>query len=215
MRGLFQAKKKYMVKVVDLEGAAVDKMKSQGSEIKKADTPKIIQEFLKSTVDMLLDGKDYDEVAAFVNLQRKLILKNPQNVFLLGVAKQVNKLEAFTAEYQQYEKPGLKKVNLPGHVRASINYNELLDHFDKGAKQIRSGDKVLIYYLKPNEFGLTAIALPSDLSRFPTWFDKHLSVDIAKTEDKMFDSKLGGIFKALGKDIPSPQSVLFNSLVSF
>lgn len=215
VRGLFQAKKKYMVKVVDLEGTAVNKMKSQGSEIKKADTPKIIQEFLKSTVDMILDGKDYDEVAKFVNQQRKDILKNPSNVFLLGVAKQVNNLDAFAAEYQQYEKPGLKKVNLPGHVRASINYNELLDRFDKGAKQIRSGDKVLIYYLKPNEFGMTAIALPSDLPRFPAWFEKHLAVDISKTEDKMFDSKLGGIFKALGKDIPSPQSVLFNSLVSF
>lgn len=215
IRGLFQAKKKYMVKVVDLEGAAVDKMKSQGSEIKKADTPKIIQEFMKKTVDMILDGKAYDDVAEFVNQQRKAILKNQKNVFLLGVAKQVNNLDAFTAEYNQFEKPGIKRVTLPGHVRAAINYNELLDKFEKGAKQIRSGDKVLIYYLKPNEFGMKSIAIPTDLPRFPRWFDEHLAVDIAKTEDKMFDNKLGGIFKALGKDIPSPQSVLFNRLVTF
>lgn len=215
IRGLFQAKKKYMVKVVDMEGMAVDKMKSQGSEIKKADTPKIIQKFLKATVDMILDGTNFDEVAAFVNQQRRAILKNPDNIFLLGVAKQVNKLDQAYAEYMQYEKPGIKKAKLTGHARASINYNEMLDLFDKGAKTIRSGDKVLIYYLKPNQYGLTSIALPSDLPRFPKWFDEHFQVDIKKTEEKMFDSKLGGVFAALGKEVPTPQSVHVQKLLVF
>ena len=218
IRGLFQAKKKYMIKVVDLEGFAVDKMKTQGSEIKKADTPKIIQTFLKETVDMILDGVEYEQVAAYVNEQRKHILKKKENVFLLGVAKQVNNLDKYAAEYAN---PGTiltesgSKLTIPGHARAACNYNRLLDIFDKGAKTIRSGDKVLVFYVKPNQFKFDAVAFPAEFTRFPKWFEENFSVDAKKTEAKMFDNKLKGIFSALGKDIPSPQSVLTNSILEF
>lgn len=218
IRGLFQAKKKYIIKIIDLEGQPVDKMKSMGSEIKKADTPKIIQQFLKTTVDMILDGQSYDDVVEYVNDQRILILKKRNSVFLLGVAKQVNNLDKYTAEYIN---PGTHrstnggKLTIPGHARASCNYNHLLNIFDKGSKAIRSGDKVLIFYLKPNQFKFDALAFPAEFSKFPKWFDENFSIDVKKTENRMFDSKLAGIFEALGKDVPSPQSVLTNSILSF
>lgn len=218
VRGIFQAKKKYMIKVVDLEGVRVDKLKSQGSEIKKADTPKVIQQFLKNTVDMILDGIDYDQVATFVNEQRSALLKKQMNVFSLGVAKQVNNLDKFLAEYLC---PGTLKsesgraVAVPGHVRAALNYNVMIDHFDKGSKPISSGDKVLIYYLKKNQFGFTSIGIPAEQMRFPDWFLDNFKVDKVKTEAAMFDSKLSGIFSAIGKDVPSPQSVHANSILGF
>lgn len=216
-RGLFQAKKKYMIKVVDLEGVAVDKMKSQGSEIKKADTPKIIQVFLKKTVDMILDGEDYEKVVEYVNGQRKAILRDEKNVFLLGVAKQVNNVEAKYAEYLQYsklsEKP--KGWTIPGHVRAAINYNEMLKIFDQGSKMIKSGDKALIYYLKTNEYGLKSMALPAELMKFPQWFTDNFKVDIKLTEEKMFDSKLGKVFMAIGKDVPTLQGAHIAKVVKF
>ena len=217
-RGLFQAKKKYMIKIVDLEGTPVDKMKSMGSEIKKADTPKIIQKFLKTTVDMILEGKEYPEVVTYVNEQRKSILKNKVNVFSLGVAKQVNNLDKYWAEYTN---PGTQrsdsggKLTITGHARAACNYNFLLDIFDQGSKPVRAGDKVLIYYLKPNEYKFKSIGFPAEMTRFPKWFLENFQVDIKLTEDKMFDSKLSGIFEALGKEVPSPQSVLTNSILSF
>lgn len=218
-RGLFQAKKKYMIKVVDLEGFAVDKMKSMGSEIKKADTPKIIQKFLKTTVDMILDGKPYDELADYVNSQRREILKKKMNVFSLGVAKQVNNLDKYMAEYRApgtFRSKSGGKLTIPGHARAACNYNVLLDEFDKGAKPIKSGDKVLIYYLKKNDRDFKAIAIPAEFTRFPDWFTENFQVDIKKTEERMFDSKLGGVFTAaFNKEVPTPQSVLTNSLLEF
>lgn len=220
VRGLFQAKKKYMIKVVDLEGIRVDKLKSMGSEIKKSDTPKIIQEFLKSTVDKILDGQEYDSIAAFVNDERKRIIAGNHNinVFSLGVAKQVNNLEKYLAEYNN---PGSirtesgKKLTVPGHARAACNYNFLINTLDKSAKPISSGDKILIYHLKPNQYGFTTIGIPAELPRFPSWLTENFTIDKKKTEDAMFDSKLSGIFAALGKDVPSPQSVLINKLLTF
>lgn len=219
-RGLFQAKKKYMLKVFDLEGVRVNKLKSMGSEIKKADTPKIIQKFLKDTVDMILDGRPYDEIASFVNTSRRQVLRGAErdNIFKLGVAKQVNNLDKFMAEYNN---PGTHRssnggrLTIPGHVRAACNYNFLLNIFDRGAKTVRSGDKVLVFYLKPNQYKLESIALPAEMSKFPSWFAENFSVDITKTEDKMFDSKLDGIFSALGREVPSPQSVLTGSILKF
>lgn len=217
IRGLFQAKKKYMIKCFDIEGKKVDKMKSQGSEIKKADTPKIIQKFLKETVDMILNGEDLDVVSDFVNSQRRAVLKNPDNVFLLGVSKQVNNLEEYSAAHMIWinGKQLGSKPRIPGHAMAAINYNQLLDHFEKGAKSIRSGDKVLIYYVKPNNFNYKSIALPAELLRFPKWFTENFIVDIKKTEQKMFDAKLGGVFAALGHEVPTPQSVHVKRLVEF
>ena len=222
-RGLFQAKKKYMVKVIDLEGFAVNKMKSMGSEIKKADTPKVIQAFLKETVDMILEGRTYPEVVKYVNEQRiEILKKNKLSIFSLGVAKQVNSLDKYMAEYLN---PGTQKfldkndkmrgLTIPGHVKAALNYNKALQHFDKGSKEIHSGDKVVQFYLKKNEFGFESIALPSELSKFPQWFTENFQVNVKMTEDKMFDNKLAGIFAALGEDVPSPQSVLTNSILSF
>jgi len=221
VRGLFQAKKKYMVKIVDKEGFTPKPgkdLKTMGSEIKKADTPKIIQTFIKTTVDMILDGKSYDEIAAFVNSQRKDIVKKKDNLFLLGVAKQVNNLESFQAEYNV---PGTMrsssggKLAIPGHVRAALNYNNLINALDKGSKPIRAGDKVLVFYIKPNQHNFDAVAIPAELTRFPKWFTENFAVDIKKTETRMFDNKLEGIFKAIGKDVPSPQSVLTNSILEF
>jgi DNA polymerase elongation subunit (family B) len=222
-RALFQAKKKYIIKVVDLEGFAVDKMKSMGSEIKKADTPKIIQKFLKETVDKILSGVKYPEVATFVNQQRKTVLKNKLNVFQLGVAKQVNNLDKYAAEYMnpgsmtvinpETGKP--KKLTITGQARAACNYNYLLNELEQGAKPVSAGDKILIYYLKPNDYGFKSIGFPAEISHFPKWFLENFAVDISLTEDKMFDSKLEGIFNALGEDVPSPQSVLTNSILDF
>jgi DNA polymerase elongation subunit (family B) len=222
-RGLFQAKKKYMVKVIDMEGFAVNKMKSMGSEIKKADTPKVIQNFLKETVDMILEGKPYPEVVTYVNDQRiEILKKNKLSIFSLGVAKQVNSLDKYMAEYlnpgtqKSLDKNGkMRGLTIPGHVKASLNYNKALQHFDKGSKEIHSGDKVVQFYLKKNEFGFESIALPSELSKFPQWFTENFQVNVKMTEDKMFDNKLAGIFAAWKKDVPSPQSVLTNSILSF
>jgi ASC-1-like (ASCH) protein len=194
VRGIFQAKKKYMIKVVDLEGFAVDKLKTQGSEIKKADTPKIIQKFLKETVDKILEGESYASVADFVINQRKKILRNEENTFKLGVAKQVNNLGAYQHAYDMTSKGGVinpetgRKITVPGHVRAALNYNKLVggwskgedvfEGFDPGSKLISSGDKILIFSLSKNEFDIETIGLPAELSKFPQWVTENFKIDI-------------------------------------
>lgn len=219
-RGLFLlAKKKYTLKVVNLDGVdlrAKPKLKSMGSEIKKADTPKVIQEFLKELMNLILDGEEYSVLENFVNDHRGKLIRNTKDVLALAPAKQVNDLDSKYAEWQRTEKVGLGKVNLPGHVRASINYNELTNAFDPGgAKPLRAGDKAAILYVKPNQYNMKSIGFPTELLHLPKWFDENFQVDMKITEEKMIDSKIDGIFEAMGLELPTPQQSFLNSIFDF
>ena len=240
-KGLFlNAKKKYTIRVVDLEGIDVFKLKMMGSELKKVDTPKVIQDFLKTLMAMILDGDEtiqqkYDakeikadeaiallrdvtekELEVFTNAQRKSLVFRVDNPIGLGASKGINNLDQYYAEWKRTEKIGNGKARLPGHVRAAINYNELvLEHEGTGGKLLKSGDKGLIFYVKPNEYGYKAIAIPNDYEHFPKWFDEHFVLDRRLTEEKMIDSKIEGIFEALGWDIPTPQNTVTKKILKF
>jgi DNA polymerase elongation subunit (family B) len=219
-RGIFLgAKKKYTLKVVNLDGKdlrAKPKQKSMGSETKKADTPKVVQEFLKKLLNMILDGGDYAAAEKFINTSRSEIIRGVKNLFNVGVAKQINKLDGYYAEWQRSEKVGKKStMSFPGHVRAAINYNEMVQLMNQGDKLLKSGDKGIIFQLLPNDYGYKTIAMPSDLMHFPSWFDEHFKIDRKLTEQKMIDSKLERTFEALQWDIPTPQKTHIKSFLKF
>ena len=225
-RGLFQARKKYMLKVVDLEGFAVNKMKAMGSEIKKSDTPKLIQKFLKDTVDLILDGHSYEDVALFINAERKRLFASDiedEDKLLFGIAKAANNLDLYTKAYfaELEGKPlkasnGKNKLTIPGHCRAAINYNVLAEEFEKkDALLISSGDKVKVFNLKSNEFNFDTIAIPAETESFPSWLIENLEIDFVLTEEKLIDNKLEGIFSAWGYEVPTPFLSRVNSVLKF
>jgi DNA polymerase elongation subunit (family B) len=220
-RGLFMfAKKKYTLKVVNLDGKdlrAKPKQKSMGSEIKKADTPKVVQEFLKELMDLVLVGESYTVIEKFVNSHRGKLIGPDTDVLGLAPAKQVNNLDTYYAEYKRTEKVGNGKCKLPGHVRAAVNYNELIEMYDpEGAlKPLRAGDKAAILYLRPNHLGFKSVGFPPDMLHLPEWFKQDFQVDLVLTEEKMIDSKIDGIFEALGEEMPTPQNSFLNSTFTF
>ena len=211
-----------------------------GSELKKVDTPKVIQDFLKSTMELVLDGvqglearvkageitpieavdlvqeTSETKLEKFINKSRSQLVFKVENPIVLGSAKSINGLDTYYAEWARTEKINAGKCRLPGHVRAAINYNEIAQQFEgTEAKLMKSGDKGLIFYLKPNAFGLTSIAMPVDFEHFPKWFDEHFELDRRLTEEKMIDSKIEGIYEALGWEIPTPQKTLTNKILRF
>lgn len=225
-RALFQARKKYIAKVVNKDGFPCNKIKAMGSEIKKSDTPKKIQKFLKDTVSRILDGQTYNQVCEFVNDQRKKMFKQkitPSEIILLGASKSANNLETFTeAFYAELEgkpklaKNGKSKLTIPGHVRAAIQYNVLLEEFnDTVSKPIQNADKVKVFELCDNAFKFKTLAFPADMTQFPQWFLDNFEVNLKISEEKLITNKLEGIFSAMDLDVPSPQNSLINSVLQF
>lgn len=213
VRGLFlNAKKKYTLRVVDKEGKKTDELKYMGSELKKADTPKKIQNFLKGLMDLVLTDEELSELEfskrldEYVNSNRKGLIYSTDDVIGFGVSKQINNLEQYQREWYEKENGNGGKAKLPGHVRAAVNYNFLLDEFgDDVNKPLRSGDKGMIFYLKPNDYGFKTLAIPADSAKMPPWFDDNFKIDLPTTEEKMIDLKLEGIFEALRLPVPTPK----------
>ena len=213
--GLFITKKRYAVLYYDMEGFRVDtegkpgKIKAMGLDLKRSDTPVVIQDFLKEVLEKVLDGKPKEDVLAYISEFRTDF--HGRSGWEKGSPKRANKI----TEYQAKEKK-LGKANMPGHVRASINWNTLKRmNGDKYSQTITDGAKVIVCKVKDNPMGFTSVAYPVDELRLPEWF-KELPFDDATMETTVIDEKLGNLIGVLDWDIKSTrQDNTFNSLFDF
>jgi hypothetical protein len=105
---------------------------------------------------------------------------------------------------------------MPGHVRASLNWNTLKRMMDdKYSMQITDGAKVIVCKLKDNPLGFTSVAYPVDELRLPKWF-KDLPFDHEEMESTIIDNKLQNLIGVLNWDIRSTeQTNTFNKLFDF
>jgi DNA polymerase elongation subunit (family B) len=210
--GLFITKKRYAVRVVDLEGDRKDKdgslgkVKAMGLDLKRSDTPVFMQDYLKTLLDMVLDLKPEKELLESITNFRREFKERPG--FEKGSPKRANKI----GHYQRLEeKQG--KANMPGHVRASINWNTLKRmNGDKYSQDIVDGMKVIVCKLKQNPLQYTSVAYPTDELRIPEWF-KELPFDGDAMESVIIDNKLDNLIGVLKYDLESTkQNNTFSSL---
>lgn len=210
--GLFITKKRYAVRVYDLEGERKDtggkkgKVKAMGLDLKRSDTPVFMQDFLKTLLDMVLDLADEKQLLDSITEFRREFKERPG--YEKGSPKRANKIAFYQREE---EKKG--KANMPGHVRASINWNTLKRmNGDKYSLEIVDGMKVIVCKLKQNPLNYTSVAYPTDELRLPDWF-KELPFDSEAMEEVIIDNKLDNLIGALDYDLESTkQNTTFNSL---
>jgi hypothetical protein len=109
-----------------------------------------------------------------------------------------------------------KKVMIPGHVRASINWNNMLKaNSDQYSMQITDGMKVIVCRLKSNAMGYTSIAYPTDEMHIPDWF-KQLPFDEDSMEEAVVDKKVENLLNVLKWDLSATDtSNTFHSLFDF
>ena len=214
-KSLFITKKRYAVLYYDKEGKRTDiegkpgKIKAMGLDLKRSDTPEFIQNFLSDVLEMVLMGKPEQEVLDHITEFRTRFKARPG--WEKGSPKRANKI----TEYQEKEKKA-GKANMPGHVRASINWNTLKRMYnDKYSANITDGAKVIVCKLKPNPLGFTSVAYPVDELRLPQWF-KDLPFDHAEMENTIIDNKLDNLIGVLKWDVASTEEKnTFNSLFEF
>jgi len=214
-KALFITKKRYAVLYYDKEGKRSDvdgkpgKIKAMGLDLKRSDTPEFIQNFLSDVLEMVLMGKPEQEVLDHISDFRIRFKARPG--WEKGSPKRANNI----TEYEAKEKKA-GKTNMPGHVRASINWNTLKRMYqDKYSMAITDGAKVIVCKLKPNPLGFTSVAYPVDELRLPQWF-KDLPFDHAEMEQTIIDNKLDNLIGVLKWDVASTEEKnTFNSLFEF
>jgi DNA polymerase elongation subunit (family B) len=214
-KGLFITKKRYAVLYYDKEGKRSDtdgkpgKIKAMGLDLKRSDTPVVIQDFLSEVLTKVLTGVSKEEILAYITDFRTEFKTRPG--WEKGSPKRANNITEYAAKEK---KAG--KTNMPGHVRASLNWNTLKRMMDdKYSMQIVDGMKVIVCKIKDNPMGHTSVAYPVDELRLPQWF-KDLPFNDAEMETTVIDEKLGNLIGVLEWDISSTRSDnTFNKLFDF
>lgn len=219
-RGIFVTKKRYVIKVVNLDGYKVNKLKAMGLEMKKTTTPKPIQQFAENVVNMILDGEaSWNEIDDYI-INYRVKFHNEFSVFDIGLPKGVKGVETYNQQHLEARAINMK-ARLPGHVAASIHYNECLELFnDKDSIPIISGTKIRLFYLHKPRGIFKSIAVPTDLGGLPKWMTEgdlahEFSVNVHLHEEKLIDGVLSKIFVVLNRDVPTAQSRFNDSLLDW
>tara|TARA_R110002073_G_scaffold112226_6_gene248898 strand:- start:2087 stop:3019 length:933 start_codon:yes stop_codon:yes gene_type:complete len=213
--GLYITKKRYAALVYDIEGFRSDtdgkqgKVKAMGLDLRRSDTPVFMQEFLSELLLMVLTDAEQADVLERITQFRLEFNERPG--WEKGSPKRANKV----GHYRRLEeKQG--RANMPGHVRASINWNTLKRmNGDKYSQEIVDGMKVIVCKLKANPLGYTSVAYPTDELRMPEWF-KELPFDDSAMAEVIIDNKLDNLIGVLNYPLEdTKRHNTFSSLFDF
>ena len=215
-RGLFIKKKKYALLCYEYDGFRQDvngkpgKLKAMGLDLKRADTPKFMQEFLEDLLMDLLTGKSEVDMFQKIKDFRREFKKRPgwekgapkKVSALTDYVQRVQKSRNVTLEEAMKQKAGTKnKVSKVAHYHAAMNWNHLCEtHNDRYSMRLGDGSRVIVCKLKQNINKIDAVAYPIDEPHLPQWF-KDLNFDHAAMEDTIIDKKLKNLVGVLNWDL--------------
>jgi DNA polymerase elongation subunit (family B) len=160
-KGLWTAKKRYVLNVYDNEGVRYvePKLKVMGLEAVKSSTPEVCRNKIKDSLKLIMNGTE-EEMLEFIETFREEFKSLPAED--VAFPRGVNGI-------QKYMNGDSYIKHTPIHVKGSIIYNRLLRDKKLGFdyEQISNGDKIKFLYLKePNPVKDSVIsirnALPSE-----------------------------------------------------
>ena len=172
-RGIWTAKKRYILNVWDSEGVRYDepKLKIMGLEAVKSSTPAPCRQKIKDALKIVMT-KTEDEMIAFIDNFRKAFNQLPPEE--ISFPRSINDVDKHKSSSTLYSK------GTPIHARGAILYNHLIKEkkLDKKYAKIQNGEKIKFCYLKlPNPIRENVI---SYIQEFPKEFglDKYIDYDL-------------------------------------
>jgi DNA polymerase elongation subunit (family B) len=179
--GLWIVKKRYACLMFDKDGIRLDvggkpgKVKAMGLDLKRADTPKFVQQFLSEILlDTLTDKGENFIIEKIRKFKEKFEDMKP---WQQGTPRAVNKLSHYrdkvdAAMHMKMKGEEVGNLHVPGHVTASLAWNRMKDmHMDQHSMRIIDGQKIIVCKLRETpENRLSSIAYPVDEVHLPQWF---------------------------------------------
>ena len=201
-KGILLAKKKYVLHIINNEGIKCDKLKMMGVEIKKTDTPKLVQKLLKDLVELLLVRTSYDKVRSFLEDFKEEYFK--KTIREVGVPSSVKSLK----KYEKIFNVTQSTKGFPSHVKASMNYNNLCGVNDR---KIMTGEKVLVAKVTHPKFDRIAITV--DVEVVPE-FVQDMVIDW-NAQWETVNKKIDIYLKPIGYDKASRQKQTVKSILQY
>ena len=175
-RGIWTAKKRYILNVWDSEGVRYEdpKLKVMGIESVKSSTPAPCRKMLKDAFQILMTGTE-DDMISFIDKSREEFKKLPPEQ--VSFPRSVSDVMKYKSHSDIYIK------GTPIHVRGALlfNYYILKNKLDNKYSLIKNGEKIKFCYLKkPNIIHENVISFIQD-------FPKELGVDKYVDYDLQFE----------------------------
>ena len=193
-RGIWTAKKRYILNVWDSEGVRYEepKLKMMGIEAVKSSTPAPCRQMIKDALKLMMNGTEED-VIDFIDKSRKEFKSLPPED--ISFPRTVSNVKKYHANSTIYAK------GTPIHARGALLFN----HYVKKKKLtnkyslIENGEKIKFCYLKkPNIIQENVISFIQD---FPKELDLTRYVDYDLQFEKSFVEPLKAILDAIGWNV--------------
>jgi len=193
-RGIWTAKKRYILNVWDSEGVRYEepKLKMMGIEAVKSSTPAPCRTMIKDGLKLVMNGTE-DEVIDYIDdCRRKFKELPPEDIAFPRTASDVRKYKASSTIYAK---------GTPIHIRGALLFNHYVSKKKLTNKYslIGNGEKVKFIYLKkPNIIQENVVSF---IQEFPTelGLDKYIDYDLQF--EKSFVEPLKAILDAIGWNV--------------
>ena len=190
-RGIWTAKKRYILNAWDVEGVRYEepKLKIMGIEAVKSSTPAPCRKMIKSALKLMMNGTE-DEVIEFIeNARQEFKSLSPEE---LSFPRSVSDVEKYYSSNSIYSK------GTPIHVRGALLYNHYIKENKLSNKYsiIKNGEKIKFIYLKkPNIIHENVISF---ISEFPKELKLDKYIDYELQFEKAFLDPLKSILDVIG-----------------
>ena len=190
-RGIWTAKKRYILNVWDSEGVRYEqpKLKMMGIEAVKSSTPAPCRKMIKDALQLMMNGTE-DDVIDFIDKCRNDFKKlPPEEIAFPRTASDVKKYQSSADIYQK---------GTPIHIRGALLFNHYIKEKNLSSKYslINNGEKIKFLYLKkPNIIRENVISFIQDFPR-ELGIDKYIDYELQF--EKSFLDPLKSILDAIG-----------------
>ena len=193
-RGIWTAKKRYILNVWDSEGVRYEepKLKIMGIEAVKSSTPAPCRTMIKDALKLMMSGTEEDVIDFIDDARTKFKNMRPEDIAFPRTVSDVKKHKSSATIYGK---------GTPIHVRGALLYNHYVKEkkLDNKYSLINNGEKIKFVYLKKaNPIRENVISFISD---FPLEIgvDKYIDYDLQF--DKAFLEPVKAILDAIGWNV--------------
>ena len=193
-KGIWTAKKRYMLNVYDNEGVRYEdaKLKMMGIEAIKSSTPQICRDAMKKTFNLIMSGEEKTVQDYIKEFKSKFFTLPFEEVAFPRSVSELNK-------YDSGEREKLELVkSTPIHVRGALVFNHLVRQhkLEKKYQTIKDGEKIKFCYMKePNIMKQNVFSI---INILPKEFGLEKSIDYDTQFNKSFLEPIQLILDCIG-----------------